>query len=123
MATRTIRICDMDEKSEGAEPCFFSIDDVHYKLDLAPANKKKLTDFLQAYIDKAHRVDAPRGGKRQPASSYVSGSAPATNGDVDPADVRAWALANDIPISDRGRIPEDIVLKFKEAKAAEIQAT
>jgi Lsr2 len=113
VASKTVLIDDLDGKTEGAEPTFFSLDDVFYKIDLADANRKKLTDFLQAYIDKGYRVEGPKGGRRTPAGS--------TNGfgEIDPAVVRAWAQANNIPVGDKGRVPEEIVNRYKLAKAEE----
>ena len=34
-----------------------------------------------------------------------------------PADVRRWALGNGVPVSDRGRIPADVVRRYLEATA------
>lgn len=113
MATKQIRIDDLDGKTEGADTVFFSLQDVFYRLDLAPANLKKLVDFLQPFIDKAEPCEAPKGGKRTPASDDgLNGY-----GSYDPAVVRAWASANGVAVSDKGRVSEDVVNKWRAATA------
>ncbi len=112
MATKTIRIDDFDGKSEDAEPVFFSLNDVFYRLDLAEPNRKKLLDVLQPFIDKAERTEAPKGGKRTPASEYLNGF-----GEVDPQVIREWAKSQGIPVNDKGRVPEEVVSRYKTAHA------
>jgi Lsr2 len=114
VATRTVRVDDFDEKTEGAEPVFFSLNDVFYALDLAPANLKKLEDAMQPFMDKARESEAPRGGRRQPASAY--------NGsyiDMDPAKIRAWCNEKGIPVNDKGRIPEATQAQYRAAMQAQ----
>lgn len=38
----------------GAEPVQFAWDGVTWEIDLAEANRKKLADFLEPYLEKAH---------------------------------------------------------------------
>jgi hypothetical protein len=113
MATRMVKIDDFDGKSEGAETTFFSIDDVFYRLDLAPANKKKLTEALAPFIDKGEHCDAPKGGKRMPASTYDGYPA------VEPDVIRAWAVKEGIEVGEKGRIPETLVTRYHQAMKAD----
>ena len=119
VAIKTLRICDLDGKSEGAERVVFSVNDEFFAMDLAPANLKKLTEFLAPYIDKATRTEAPKGGKRQPIGTSMSMF---ESGQFNASAVREWAKANDVPITDKGRIPADIVAKYEAAQAQEKKA-
>lgn len=110
MATRMVQIDDFDGKSEGAETVFFSIDDVFYRIDLAAANKKKLAEALAPFIDKAGKAEAPKGGKRTPASTFDGYPS------VEPDVIRAWAVENGIEIGEKGRIPETIVTRYHLAQ-------
>lgn len=117
MAIKQTRIDDFDSKSEGASPTFFSLNDVFYVLDLAPANLKKLEELLKPFIDKASQTGPPRGGKRSPASAYANGH----TYEVEPQAIRNWAAAQTPPIelAERGRIPEDIAKQYHAAQAAQ----
>lgn len=114
MATRMVQIDDFDGKSENAETVFFSIDDVFYRIDLAAANKKKLSEALAPFIDKAGKTDAPKGGKRTPVSTYDGYP------QVSPETIREWAATQpDLDLGDRGRIPETVVTRYHLAMKAE----
>jgi hypothetical protein len=51
------------------------------------------------------------GGPRQPARDGRRGSASALNA----TEVREWAKAQGIDVKDRGRVPAELVVKFKAA--------
>ncbi len=108
MASKQVYIDDLDGKTEGAETVFFSLNDVFYRVDLGPANMKKLTDFLAPYVEAGTEVDAPKGGRRTPVGSF--------NGDAEPAVIRAWLTRNGHTVSDKGRIPEDLAAKYYAAQ-------
>jgi len=54
------------------------------------------------------------GGARRPAR----GGRRATASGVDSTEVREWAKAQGIDVKDRGRVPAELVVKFKAAKEA-----
>ena len=69
-------------------------------------NADKLQKAIGPYLEKAQRV----GGRRsRPSSSSSSG------GQVDTKAVRAWAASNGIGLSNRGRVPADVIEKYKDA--------
>jgi hypothetical protein len=53
MAREVVYTDDLDG-THGAEPVQFVWDGVTWEIDLAEANRKKLQDALQPYLDKAH---------------------------------------------------------------------
>ncbi len=69
-----------------------------------------LRDALERYVKAARRAGGgarrpTRAGRRVPASG------------VDSTEVREWAKAQGIDVKDRGRVPAELVVKFKAATA------
>lgn len=104
MATRTIKIDDLDGKSEGAETTVFGANGSYYEIDLAAANVKKLEDAIAPFVDKARQISA------RDALKNGNGA-----GEFDPAIVRAWAQRNGKQINDKGRVPQEIVDEWRKA--------
>ena len=71
-------------------------------------NAQALRDALARYTRAARRVSGPtrrqpRGGHRAPANG------------LNTTEVREWAKAQGIEVKDRGRVPAELVVKFKAA--------
>ncbi len=104
---QTLFIDDLDgSAAEGTVR--FGLDGTEYEIDLNAGHAKELRDALalcQArYVDAARRVaSSARRGRR--------GSA----GDLNAVEVREWAKAQGIEVKDRGRVPADLVVKFRAA--------
>ena len=111
MAQRTqiVLIDDLDgtEIKDGeAQSITFTWSGVDYSIDLSKANADKFEKAIGPYLEKAQRV----GGRRsRPYRSLRSG------GQVDTKAVRAWAASNGIELSSRGRVPADVIEKYKAA--------
>jgi hypothetical protein len=121
MAQRTIiqLTDDLDGKPipEGkGETIRFSMDRTDYEIDLTDKNAKALRNDLAKYISAARRATASgqrAGGGRGRGSRTGAGAAR----DYDPKAVRAWAESQGIEVSQRGRVPADLVAKFRAAHA------
>jgi hypothetical protein len=109
MATKTVKIDDLDNKTEGAEEVTFGLNGDFYKLDLAEANRKKLADTLAPFIKAATPITGRDAIRR---ATNGNGAPPA---DADPAKIRAWAIANGKDIGDKGRVPESIQEEYRKA--------
>ena len=111
MAQRTqiVLIDDLDGaeiKDGDAQSVTFTWSGVDYSIDLSKANADKLQKAIGPYLEKAQRV----GGRRsRPSAASSSG------GQVDTKAVRAWAASNGIELSSRGRVPADVIEKYKAA--------
>lgn len=120
MAQRTIvqLTDDLDGKpiAEGrGETVRFALDRQDYEIDLGEKNAKAMRDTLGKYVSAARRVSAgSRAGGRSRGSS--GRSVPASR-DYDPKAVRAWAESQGIEVSQRGRVPADLIAKFQAANA------
>jgi hypothetical protein len=124
MAQRTIvqLTDDLDGKliPDGkGETVRFSVDRQDYEIDLTDKNAKALRDTIGKYVAAARRT----GGGSRRTSGRGASSGRSRNGqarkettrDYDPKAVRAWAESQGLQVSQRGRVPADLIAKFAEA--------
>jgi len=105
---QTLFIDDLDG-GEAAGTVRFALDGTEYEIDLSAAHNEELHTALERYIRHARRA----GGT---ARRTARGSR--ANGAVDNAKVREWAKGQGIEIKERGRVPADVVEKYKTAVGA-----
>ena len=86
----------------------FGLDGTEYEIDLNAEHARALRDALARYVQAARRA---RVGGRRPARGGHRVSASG----VDNTEVREWAKAQGIDVKDRGRVPAELVVKFKAA--------
>jgi Lsr2 len=103
---QTLFIDDIDG-GEADGTVRFALDGAEYEIDLSSKHDDELRSALSNYIAHARKVSSParkatlaRGGRKPSA--------------VDTVAVRAWARDNGYDIKDRGRVPADLVAKYKE---------
>jgi hypothetical protein len=106
---QTLFVDDLDgSAAEGTVR--FSLDSTDYEIDLNAKNAQALRDALARYVEAARRVSGarrqPRGGRKAPANG------------VNTTEVREWAKAQGMDVKDRGRVPAELVVKFKAAAAS-----
>jgi hypothetical protein len=102
----TLFIDDLDgSPAEGTVR--FALDGTSYEIDLSGEHAQAHRGALSRFVDGARR--AP--GTRSPARSRRKPSA----GDPDSTEIRDWARRQGIDVKDRGRIPAELVVKFKAA--------
>jgi nucleoid-associated protein Lsr2 len=89
----------------------FGLDGTDYEIDLNTEHAQALRDALAQYISAGRRAS---GAARRPARGGRRASA---NG-VNTTEVREWARAQGMEVKDRGRIPAELVVKFKAAAAS-----
>jgi hypothetical protein len=87
------------------ETAKFAIDDTAFEIDLSAAHADELRLALQPYIALARKV----GGSTRRAGRSSRPAGPS------PSDVRAWAKAEGLKVSDRGRVPDELIVKFRAA--------
>ena len=85
----------------------FALDGASYEIDLSTGHAEALRAALSSYVDAARREP----GTRRPARARRK---PGTDG-PDSIHVRDWARSQGIDVKDRGRIPAELVVKFKAA--------
>jgi Lsr2 len=86
----------------------FGLDGVEYEIDLSAEHAEALRRALAPFIDSARR--SPAAGRRAGRGGQRAGArGPETT------EVREWARAQGIEVKDRGRMPAEVVARFKEA--------
>ncbi len=104
---QTLFIDDLDgSAAEGTVR--FGLDGTEYEIDLNAGHAQQLRDALAAYVRAGRRVN---GGSRRPGRGGPRGTASGLNA----TGVREWAKAQGIEVKDRGRVPAELVVKFKAA--------
>jgi hypothetical protein len=103
---QTLFIDDIDG-SEAEGTVRFALDGAEYEIDLNAKHAEALRKSLAKYIDAARRS----GAARRPARSGRRASASGVN----TTEVREWAKAQGYEVKDRGRVPAELVVKFRAA--------
>ncbi len=104
---QTLFIDDLDG-SAAESTVRFGLDGTDYEIDLNAEHAQALRDVLARYVSAARRGGA---GARRPGRS---GRLAQANG-LNTTEVREWAKAQGIEVKERGRVPAELVVKFKTA--------
>jgi len=104
---QTVFVDDLDG-SEAEGTVRFGLDGTEYEIDLNAEHAQALRDALAPYVRSARRAG---GGPRRAARASRRASASGLN----TTEVREWAKAQGIDVKDRGRVPAELVVKFKAA--------
>lgn len=97
---------DFDTSVEAAENVLFGLDGIGYEIDLSAENAAKLRDALAPFIAHGRKVTGPRAGRGARRRGAAAGNAP---------DMRAWARAQGMKVSDRGRVPAEVKAAYEAA--------
>ena len=104
---QTVFIDDIDG-GEAEGTVRFGLDGTEYEIDLSAKNSDALRHALARYVEAARRAPSsprrPSRGARRPSGSGLNTT-----------EVREWAKAQGIEVKDRGRVPAELVVKFKAA--------
>jgi hypothetical protein len=98
------RLEDDLDGSEASETLHFSVDGVEYEIDLSRSNADKFRNSFGDYIAHGRKVGGSRRSRRSASSSQVDVKA-----------VRKWAASNGIEVSTRGRVPAEVIDKYRQA--------
>lgn len=94
------------EVGEG-ETVHFSLNGTAYEIDLTNSHAEELRDVLAPYIEAGRRASASGtravAPRRRPSRNSETGA------------IRAWAKDQGLKVSERGRIPADIVDAYNNA--------
>ena len=104
---QTVFVDDLDG-SEAEGTVRFGLDGSEYEIDLNADHAQALREALAPYVSAARRA-----GRRRPAAGADARRAPATG--LNTTEVREWAKSQGIDVKDRGRVPAELVVKFKAA--------
>jgi Lsr2 len=99
--------CDYDSKEipEGEHLTrAFSLDGRDYEIDLCEKHSQKFDETLSRFADRARRVTGRVTRPKRRTAAHRQRS----------ADIRAWAKSSGIAVSDRGRIPANVIRDYEQ---------
>jgi Lsr2 len=101
--TQILYVDDIDgSQAEGTVR--FGLDGADYEIDLSAKHADQFARELGPYIAVARKLSPARTAGRAPRA-----------GRHDQSDVRAWARGQGLKVSDRGRIPADVLARYHAA--------
>jgi Lsr2 len=106
--------CDYDGKDipRGQETTrSFGVDGREYDIDLCRKHNERLSQVLGPYLEVSRRSSRTPRRRRTMAHRQRS------------AEIRSWAKQRGIEVSDRGRIPANVVSRFEAAEREPISLT
>jgi Lsr2 len=125
MAQKTIVTLVDDLTGEAAENIStveFALDGRAYKLDLTDENSAKLHDALSQYVNAARKIGGRRRSTTRPDRGSKSTSRTTGYNRETLKSIREWAKKNGHNVSDRGRLPAEVVQAWETAQAARSKA-
>jgi hypothetical protein len=92
----------------------FALDGTEYEIDLNAKHSEELRSALGKYVTHARKMGgaARRGGRTAGRASRRTGPG------LNTTEIRNWARENGYDIKDRGRVPADLVAKYRAAIGA-----
>ena len=104
----TVTLVDDLDGNEADEQVEFSVDGKAYEIDLSAANSAKLRYALAPFVSAARRT----GGRRRSAGSTAT-VRPSVDREQNQA-IREWAQQRGMKISERGRIPSNVLEAYHQ---------
>jgi hypothetical protein len=108
-----VLLVDDVDGSTADETVSFGLDGANYEIDLSTANATAFRDSLTQYVSAARKA-----GRSGTAKTARVGSTTKPSPSADRAQnqaIRDWAKRNGLQVSERGRIPAEIIEKYHAA--------
>jgi hypothetical protein len=102
----TVTLVDDLDGTEAEETVEFGLDGAAYQIDLSEENAERLRDALADYVDHARRSGGRKRANSRPVGRPVR---PASADREQNQAIRAWARKQGMKVSDRGRIPSEVI--------------
>lgn len=81
----------------------FSLDGRDYEIDLCDKHSQKFDEVMRRFADRARKVSGRGGRTKRRTTAHRRRS----------AEIRAWAKRSGMEVSDRGRIPSQVISKYE----------
>jgi uncharacterized membrane protein len=109
VAQRVVLTDDLDG-SEATQTLNYTVDGQEYEVDLSEENVQRFHEALEPFVSKSRQVE------RQPAPTRRSrGDGRRRSGRDDISAIRAWAEAQGMDVSARGRVKKEIIDAYDQA--------
>lgn len=106
--TTVTLIDDLDgSATDDIQSVAFSYAGKSYVIDLAAGNRDALGVLLEPYVSAARRADRVPGSAPRPARQRAASDA---------QEIREWAKAHGVAVSQRGRIPAEVREQYLAAR-------
>ena len=107
---QTFYVDDLDG-SDAEGTVRFGLDGAQYEIDLNAVHASELRGALAPYLEAGRKVPGParRAGRKRGKATAKA---------VDSSAVRDWAKTNGLEVKSRGRVPADVMAKFRTAASA-----
>ena len=118
MESRMVRVCDacgIDVDGDARRVWWNS---VFYDTDLCPEHGAALVELMDAIASKARRLGTPDPAKETKAPAPPPPQPRTSTSRVTTAEVRAWAIAGGIEVNEKGRVPESLIARYLDERAA-----
>ena len=81
----------------------FSLDGRDYEIDLCVKHSQKFDETMKRFAERARKVSSKVGRTKRRTTAHRRRS----------AEIRAWAKRSGMDVSDRGRIPAQVISKYE----------
>lgn len=105
---QTLFIDDIDG-TEADGTVRFALDGTDYEIDLSAAHAADLRNALAKFIAVSRKTAAARRGGKAGRGGRKAASG------ADAMKIREWAKAQGIEVKGRGRVPADVVARYRES--------
>jgi Lsr2 len=112
MAQRVVLTDDFDG-SEATQTISYTIDGQEYEIDLSEENVQRFHQALEPFVANSRQVQRQAAPPRRNRGDGRRRGG--TSGRSDIPQIRAWAEAQGMDVSARGRIKKEIIEKYDEA--------
>lgn len=116
----TIRLVDDITGGDAAETVDFGLDGRRFEIDLTADNAAALREALAPFLGVARAAGSPRTGRNAGVPAQTARRSGASGSDTATREhnraVRAWARENGWTLSERGRIPSEVVEAHRRAQ-------
>lgn len=107
-----IEIVDDIDGSLASHTVLFGLDGVNYEIDLSDDHAAGLREELERYVAAGRKT-----GGRKMRVATGQGSASVLENRERSRTIRQWAVDNGYEVSERGRIPADVVADYEREEA------
>jgi hypothetical protein len=111
----TVSLIDDLDGDQADETVEFGLDGKNYEIDLSSENASRLRDALAEFVAAARRPGGRRrgGGGAGGGAASAASRRPSVDREQNQA-IRDWARKRGMKVSDRGRIPADVLEAYHQ---------
>lgn len=110
-------VCDLCQTVEAAGTFRFGWDLGNYEVDLCQEHSDELVEFMEQLVPISRRLGA------KARSVDVPLAPPRPRDQVSTVEVRRWAKRNNIEVSERGRIPDELFAQYLASKKSRTRSS